>query len=88
MSTLFFSPIPITESLVRLHIHAAAHTPGVACVGLTVVVHKASAEVYEPGVGGIFGISRHRPIASRLDIVKEATKRGSGYLFLRPGTTE
>jgi hypothetical protein len=52
------------------------------------MVHKASAEVYEPGVGGIFGIGRRRPIASRLDIVKEAMKRGSGYLFLRPGTTE
>lgn len=41
-----------------------------ACVGLTVVVDEAPAEVDEPGVGGILGACRRRPVASRLDVVK------------------
>lgn len=66
------SPFPSASrvSLIRLRIHGAAHTPGVAGVGLTVVVYEAPAEVYEPGVGGIFGTRRRRPITGRLDVVK------------------
>ena len=64
-----FSPVA-RVSLIRLRSHVTAHTPGVACVGLSVVVYEASAEVYEPGVGGIFGTRRCRPITGRLDVGK------------------
>ena len=61
---------PSRALLIRIRTHATAHTPGVACVGLIVVVYEAPAEIYEPGVGGILGTRCRRPVASRLDVVK------------------
>ena len=68
-----FSPVA-RASLICARIHAAAHTPGVAGVGLTVVVYEAPAEVYEPGIGGILSARRRRPITSRLDVIKRVAR--------------
>ncbi len=57
-------------SLIRLCVHDTAHTPDVAGMDLTIVVDEASAEVDEPGVGGIFGVRCRRPITGRLNVVK------------------
>ena len=59
-----------SRALIRIRMHATAHTPDVAAEGFTVAFHEANAEVHEPRVGGILGTRRRRPITGRLDVVK------------------
>jgi len=49
---------PITESSIRIRIHATAHTPGVVSEGLTVVAQAATEEAHDPRVRRKVGICR------------------------------
>jgi len=66
-----FSPVS-RASLIRIRIHATAHTPGAAgAVGLTVSTRGAIAEeIHGPRDRGILGVRRRGPIVGRLDVAK------------------
>ena len=67
--------IQMTESSIRIRIHATTDTPDEAGGRLSAGGHVAIAEDHDPRSRGNIGIRRRRPIEGRLDVAKWRPRR-------------